>query len=119
MIEFLSQVSYAMTRISDLWSGGVGVAIRSDVTGVKYGQVVRCRSTLFHPSAAEAAGIGTRTIAELILSGELKKPGVWAPEQAIPTQLFEAAMQSRGVEIHQQLIPDSIFHVSQETFVIH
>lgn len=118
VIEFLSQVSYAMTLISNLWSG-VGVAIRSDVTGIKYGQAARCRSTLFHPNAAEAAGIGTGTIAELILSGELRKPGVWAPEQAVPTQLFEAAMQRRGVEIHQQLIPDSIFHVSQEPFVIH
>lgn len=118
VIEFLSQVSYAMTRISNLWSG-IGVAIRSDVTGVKCGQAVRCRSTLFHPNAAEAAGIGTGTVAELILSGELRKPGVWAPEQAIPTQLFEAAMQSRSVEIYQQLIPDSVLHVSQEPLVIH
>ena len=118
VIEFLSQVSYAMTRISNLWSG-VGVAIRSDVTGVKYGQAVRSRSTLFHPNAAEAAGIGTGAIAELILSGELKKPGVWVPEQAISTKLFEAGMQSRGVEIDQQLIPDSILHVSQKPFAIH
>lgn len=118
VIEFLSQVSYAMTRISNLWSG-VGVAIRSEVTGVKYGQAVRCCSTLFHPNATAAAGIGTGTIAEVILSGELKKPGVWAPEQAMPTQLFEAAMQRRGIEIYQQLIPDSILPVSQKSFVIH
>ncbi len=118
VIELLSQVSYAMTRISNLWSG-VGVAIRSDVIGVKYGQTARCHSTLFHPNAAVAAGIGTGTIAELILSGELRKPGVWAPEQAIPTQLFEAAMQHRGVEIQQQLISDSILHGSQKPFVVH
>ena len=118
VIEFLSQVSYAMTRISNLWSG-VGVAIRSDVAGVKYGKAVYCRSTLFHPSAAAAAGIGTGTIAELILSGALRKPGVWAPEQAIPSQLFKAAMQSRGIKIHQQLIPDSNSYVSQKPFVIY
>jgi saccharopine dehydrogenase-like NADP-dependent oxidoreductase len=118
VIEFLSRVSYAMTRVSNLWSG-VGVAIRSDVTGCKYGQLVRCRSTLFHPNSAEAAGIGTGAIAELILAKALKQPGVWAPEQVLTTQMFEAAMQSRGLQIHQQLIPNSIFYPSRDLSAIY
>lgn len=112
VIEFLSRVSYAMTQISDRF-GGTEVAIRSEVTGFKYGQRVRCVSTLVHPNTADAAGIGTGTIAELLLSGELKKPGVWAPEQAISTPMFEAAMQSRGVEIQQQFVPNADSHFSK------
>ncbi|MCU0548077.1 MAG: saccharopine dehydrogenase NADP-binding domain-containing protein [Leptolyngbya sp. Prado105] len=102
VIEFLSHLSFAMTRFSDLLSG-VGVAIRSEVIGLKYGQLVQCRSTLFHPNTARAAGVGTGTIAQLLLSGDLKQSGVWTPEQALTTPMFEAAMQSRGFEIHQQL----------------
>lgn len=112
VIEFLSRVSYAMTQISDRF-GGTEVAIRSEVTGFKYGQRVRCVSTLVHPNTADAAGIGTGTIAELLLSGELKKPGVWAPEQAISTPMFEAAMQSRGVDIQQQFVPNADSHFSK------
>ncbi len=102
--EFLSKVSYAMTQISDRFSG-IEVAIRSEVTGLKYGQPARCVSTMVHPNTACAAGIGTGTISQLLLSKELRKPGIWTPEQVISTPLFEAAMQSRGVEIPQQLLP--------------
>jgi saccharopine dehydrogenase-like NADP-dependent oxidoreductase len=103
VIEFLSYVSHFMTDVSDRISG-IGVAIRSEVTGEKDGQPMRCISTLTHSDTAVAAGIGTGTIAELILSGELKKPGVWAIEQALPTELFDRAMQNRGIEIQQQLV---------------
>ena len=103
VIEFLAYVSHFMTDVSDRLSG-IGVAIRSEVTGEKNGQAVRCISTLTHSDTAVAAGIGAGTIAELILSGELKKPGVWAIEQALSTELFDRAMQSRGIEIQQQLI---------------
>ncbi len=109
VIEFLSRVSYGMTQISDRFSG-IGVVIRSEVTGLKHGQRVSCVSTLVHPNTACAAGIGTGTIAESLLSGVLRKPGVWSPEQAVSTSLFEAAMQSRGVEIQQQLFPTPIRH---------
>jgi saccharopine dehydrogenase-like NADP-dependent oxidoreductase len=112
VIEFLSQVSFAMTRISDLFSG-VGVAVRSEVIGLKYGQQVRCQSTLFHPNTAEAAGIGTGTIAQLLLTGELSKPGIWSPEQILPTSMFEAVMQSRGIEIEQQLQTNPLCHASE------
>lgn len=109
VIEFLSRVSYGMTQISDRFSG-IDVVIRSEVTGLKHGQRVSCVSTLVHPNTACAAGIGTGTIAELLLCGALRKPGVWSPEQAVSTSLFEAAMHSRGVEIEQQLSPYPICH---------
>jgi saccharopine dehydrogenase-like NADP-dependent oxidoreductase len=109
VIEFLSRVSYGMTRMSDQLSG-VGVAIRSEVLGIRYGQLVRCCSTLYHPNTAEAAGMGTGAIAQLLLSGELRKPGIWTPEQALSTPMFEKAMSDRKIEIHQQLLPHSICH---------
>lgn len=104
VIEFLSHVSHAMTDVSDRFSG-IGVAIRSEVTGQKDGQAMRCCSTMVHPDTAISAGMGTGAVAELILSGKLKKPGVWAVEQALPTDLFEAMMRDRGIEINQQLLP--------------
>ena len=72
--------------------------------GKKKVNQLRCISTLTHPDTAVVGGMGTGTIAELILSGELKKPGVWAIEQALSTELFDRAMQSRGIEIQQQLM---------------
>lgn len=112
VIEFLARISYAMTQISDRFSG-IEVVIRSEVTGLKHGQSMRCVSTMFYPNTACAAGIGTGTIAELLLSGTLKKPGVWTPEQAVSTSMFEVAMQSRGVAIQQQLLPNSNCHLLQ------
>lgn len=110
VIEFLSGVSYGMTQMSDQLSG-VGVAIRSEVLGTRYGQPVRCCSTLYHPNTSEAAGMGTGAIAQLVLSGELRKPGVWTPEQALSTPMFEKAMSDRKIEIHQQLLPHSLCHL--------
>jgi len=66
---------------------------------------MRCCSTLTHSDTAIAAGSGTGTVVELLLSGQLKKPGVWAIEQALPTDLFEQVMQSRGIKIQHQLMP--------------
>ena len=103
VIEFLSYVSHFMTDVTDHISG-VGVAMRSEVTGTKAGQPMRCCSTLVHPDTASAAGIGTGTVAELILSGQLNKPGVWAIEQALPTDLFEVAMRSRNIAIQIELL---------------
>jgi saccharopine dehydrogenase-like NADP-dependent oxidoreductase len=104
VIEFLSYVSHFMTDVTDTFSG-IGVAIRSEVTGEKEGRSMRCVSTMLHSDTAISAGIGTGTVAELILSGKLRKPGVWAIEQALPTDLFDQAMQSRGIEIEQSLLP--------------
>jgi saccharopine dehydrogenase-like NADP-dependent oxidoreductase len=100
VIEFLSYVSYGMTAVSNNFSG-VGVAVRSQVTGLKNGKPAKVCSTAVHPNAAAATGIGTGSIAQLMLEGKLTKPGVWSVEQAISTELFEGAMQSRNFNIEQ------------------
>jgi saccharopine dehydrogenase-like NADP-dependent oxidoreductase len=104
VIEFLAHVSHRMTRVTDNFTG-IGVAIRSEVTGRKNGNVARYCSTLVHENTAVAAGIGTGSLAQLLLDGKLKKPGVWPLEQALPTDLFEKTMQSRGVEIQRGWMP--------------
>ncbi|MGF1488776.1 MAG: saccharopine dehydrogenase family protein [Prochloraceae cyanobacterium] len=101
-IEFFSQVSYFMTLISDRFSG-IGVAMRSEITGKKDGKTAIFRSTMLHENTAIAAGMGTGTVAELILSGKLNKPGIWPVERALSTDLFIEAMNSRKIEIKQEL----------------
>lgn len=98
VIEFLSQVSYYMTQFTDQFSG-IGVAVRSAVEGTKDGKKANFCSTVVHENTATIAGIGTGTIAELILSGNLSKPGVWPVEQALPTSDFEQVMANRGISI--------------------
>jgi saccharopine dehydrogenase-like NADP-dependent oxidoreductase len=100
-IEFLAHVSHQMTDVSDRFSG-IGVAIRSEVTGMKNGQSARACSTLVHENTAVAAGAGTGSLAQLMLSGTLDKPGVWTVEQALSTELFEQAMQSRGMVVRSE-----------------
>lgn len=102
VIEFLANVSFKMTNVSDRVSG-IGVAIRSEVIGEKDGKTASYCSTLVHENTAVAAAYGTGTIAELILNGKLKKPGVWPVEQALPTDLFEQTMVNRGVKIQLSL----------------
>ncbi|MBD2579882.1 saccharopine dehydrogenase NADP-binding domain-containing protein [Oscillatoria sp. FACHB-1406] len=98
VIEFLSTVSYKMTQVSDRFSG-IGVAIRSEVSGLKAGNPATHCSTLVHENTAVAAGGGTGSLAQLILDGRLHKPGVWPVEAALPTDLFEETMQARGIKI--------------------
>lgn len=98
VIEFLANVSHRMTNVSDRFTG-IGVAIRSEVTGIKNGQPASYCSTLVHENTAVAAGCGTGTLAQLMLDNKLNKPGVWVVEQALPTDLFEQVMQSRGIKI--------------------
>ena len=97
-IEFLSRVSYGMTTVTDRFSG-IGVAMRAEVTGIKAGKKTKYCSTMVHDNTAIAAGAGTGSIAQLILEGKLKKPGIYPVEQALPTELFLAAMQSRNIKI--------------------
>ncbi|WAL60751.1 saccharopine dehydrogenase family protein [Thermocoleostomius sinensis] len=99
-VEALSRVGHSMTAITDRFSG-IGVAMQAEVSGEKDGQSARYQSILVHDSTAVAAGCGTGSLAELVLSGQVQKPGVWAVEEALPTHLFEQAMQSRGVTIQQ------------------
>ena len=100
-VEFLAQVSHKMTDVTDNFSG-IGVAIRSEVTGIKDSQTKTYCSTLAHENTAVASGYGTGSIAQLLLEGKLKKPGVYPVEEALPTDLFEETMRSRGIEINQQ-----------------
>ena len=103
VIEFLSYVSYGMTSVTNNFSG-VGVAVRSQVTGIKNGKPTKVCSTALHENAATATGIGTGSIAQLMLEGKLDRPGVWAVEQALSTELFEGAMQSRNLKIEQEVL---------------
>lgn len=102
VIEFLSRVSHFMTDVTDHFSG-IGVAIRSEVTGRKNGQPARSCSTLVHQNTAIAAGYGTGSVAQLLLSEQLHKPGVWVVEQALSTPLFEQTLAERGVQIQRQV----------------
>ncbi|MEM8719902.1 MAG: saccharopine dehydrogenase NADP-binding domain-containing protein [Cyanobacteria bacterium P01_G01_bin.39] len=97
-IEFFSQVSYAMTKVTDHFSG-TGVAMRAEITGTKAGQPHTYCSTMVHQDTAIAAGAGTGAIAQLILEGKLQQPGIYPVEQALSTELFLEAMASRQIEI--------------------
>lgn len=97
-IEFFSQVSYAMTKVTDRFSG-IGVAMRAEITGNKAGKPHTYCSTMIHDDTAIAAGAGTGAIAQLILEECLKQPGIYPVEQALSTELFTAAMNSRQIEI--------------------
>jgi saccharopine dehydrogenase-like NADP-dependent oxidoreductase len=101
VIEFLSQVSYGMTAVTDRFSG-IGVAMRAELLGSQGGKLARYVSTFAHDNTAIAVGYGTGSLAELVLSGKVNQPGVWAVEQVLPTDLFEQTMQSRGIRIEQQ-----------------
>ncbi|MEL6493523.1 MAG: saccharopine dehydrogenase NADP-binding domain-containing protein [Cyanobacteria bacterium J06623_7] len=97
-IEFFSRVSYAMTQVTDRFSG-VGVAMRAEISGLKAGQPQTYCSTMVHDDTAIAAGAGTGAIAQLILEGKLQQPGIYPVEQALSTELFLASMASRQLEI--------------------
>ncbi len=88
-----------MTDVSDRFSG-IGVAIRSEVQGLKDGKSTTVCSTLVHDNTTVAAGVGTGSLAQLLLDGKLHKPGVWPVEQALSTELFEQTMQNRGIKIN-------------------
>ncbi|PIG94000.1 saccharopine dehydrogenase NADP-binding domain-containing protein [Gloeocapsopsis sp. IPPAS B-1203] len=100
-IEFLAHVSHAMTDVTNRFSG-IGVVIRSEVSGIKQGKQASYCSTLMHENTAIAAGCGTGSLAQFLLEGKLKKPGVWAVEQALPTNLFQEALKQRNLKLHQE-----------------
>lgn len=97
-VEFLSQVSYAMTQVTDRFSG-TGIAIRLAITGKYQGQSATYLATATHPDTATTAGYGTGSIAQLILSKQLAQPGVWPVEQVLPTPLFEKTLAARRLDI--------------------
>ncbi|MBI1241723.1 saccharopine dehydrogenase family protein [Umezakia ovalisporum] len=99
IVEVLSRVSHSMTDLTDNFSG-IGVAVRSEVTGKKNGQTAVYSSTIIHENTAVASGCGAGSIAQFLLEGNLKKPGVSPVEEALPTSLFIQAMQNRGIKIN-------------------
>jgi saccharopine dehydrogenase-like NADP-dependent oxidoreductase len=99
MIEFLSHVSHYMTDVTNPFTG-IGVAVHAEVTGQKDGKIGIYCADLLYANTALASGCGTGSIAQLLLEGKLKKPGVVPVEEAVPTDLFVQAMDSRGIEIN-------------------
>ena len=97
-IEFFSRVSYRMTNFTDRFSG-IGVAMRAEITGENAGEAKTYCATMVHPNTAIAAGAGTGSVAQFLLSGRLKQPGIYPVEQALSTELFNEAMNSRQIEI--------------------
>ncbi len=97
-VEFLAQVSYWMTGVSDRFTG-TGVAIRCDVHGQKAGESIHYCSSFVHDSAAIAAGIGAGYIAELLLSGQINQPGVYPVEQIVTTPQFLKAVSNRQLSL--------------------
>jgi saccharopine dehydrogenase-like NADP-dependent oxidoreductase len=102
VLEFLAWGSHVTTQVTDRVSG-IGVAICSQVTGHKQGQAYTASTTLALPDTAVAAGYGTGSLAQVILSGELLKPGVWTVEECLPTPLFQATLAQRGVILKQEV----------------
>ncbi|NMF66475.1 saccharopine dehydrogenase family protein [Brasilonema octagenarum] len=100
-IEFLAHVSHFMTDVTNPFSG-IGVTVRSEITGQKDDKIATFCSTLVHENTAVASGCGTGSIAQLLLDGKLKKPGVSPVEEALPTDLFEQTMQSRSIDISHE-----------------
>ncbi|MEM6713945.1 MAG: saccharopine dehydrogenase NADP-binding domain-containing protein [Cyanobacteria bacterium P01_D01_bin.6] len=98
-VEFLAQVSYRMTNVSDRFTG-TGVAMRCDVQGQTAGEPVHYCSWFVHDSAAIAAGIGAGYIAECLLSGQINQPGVYPVEQALTTSQFLRAIDRRQLKIY-------------------
>jgi saccharopine dehydrogenase-like NADP-dependent oxidoreductase len=102
-IEFLSHVSHTMTDFTNLFSG-IGVAVRSEVTGKKNGETAVYASTVLHNNASVATGCGTGAVVQLILEGKLNKPGVLPVENALPTDLFLEVMDNRAIKINHAFL---------------
>ena len=98
VVEFLSQVSHRMTSVTDKFSG-IGVRMRAKVTGFKDGKPATHTSILIHENTTVACGIGTGSLAELMVAGLVHQPGVWTVDEALPTSLFEKVMASRNLQL--------------------
>jgi saccharopine dehydrogenase-like NADP-dependent oxidoreductase len=102
-IEALAHISHNMASVTNRFSG-VGVTMRVDILGQKDGKDAHYYSTFVHNNAAIATGIGTGSISELILSEQIRKPGVWPVEQAVTTPLWENLLNSRELLVEQHWI---------------
>lgn len=97
-IESLAEISYRMTEVSDRFSG-IGIAMRVDVQGQHRGSPATVTSTFACPDTAQAAGAGAGSVAQLLLTGQLHKPGVWPVEQAVTTPQFLSTLHQRNLAI--------------------
>ena len=97
-VEFLAQVSYAMTTVTDRVSG-TGLAMRAVATGHLAGQPTTASVTMTHPDTAIAAGAGTGSLIQAILAGTLQAPGVQPVERAVPTTMVIQLMGDRGISL--------------------
>jgi saccharopine dehydrogenase-like NADP-dependent oxidoreductase len=97
-IEFLSHVSHRMTDFTNIFTG-IGVAVRAEVTGKKDDKNLVYTSSLLHENTAIASGVGTGSIAKLLLENKLKYPGVSPVEAALTTELFTQIMAERKIKI--------------------
>ena len=102
LIESVSQISYRMTQATDPKTG-VGIAMRIQIEGEKDGHAASYLATFDHEDTAFCAGCGAGAIAQLILSGQLNKPGVWPVEQALSTSLFEETLAQRQLSVTASL----------------
>ncbi|MEM7649434.1 MAG: saccharopine dehydrogenase NADP-binding domain-containing protein [Cyanobacteria bacterium P01_A01_bin.70] len=101
-VEFLARVSHFMTGISDRFSG-TGVAMRCDVRGQISGQAAHHIGYFQHSSTTRAVGAGTGSLAQLVLTGQLERPGVHAVEQILPTDQFIRLLASRQLQVQTEL----------------
>ncbi len=112
VVEELATVSYAMTQVSDRFSG-VGLAMQVLATGIPVAgnlsesfpskDCTACYQVDFcADNTAIAAGQGTGMVAVDLLTARLHKPGVWPVEQAVSTALFLEALEPRSLEIIQR-----------------
>jgi len=102
LIESVSQISYKMTQVTDPRTG-VGIAMRMKIDGEKNGKAASYLATFEHEDTAFCAGCGTGAIAQLILNGQLNKPGVWPVEQILTTQQFEETLAQRQLNVVQKI----------------
>jgi saccharopine dehydrogenase-like NADP-dependent oxidoreductase len=102
-VEFISKVSYAMTEVTDKFTG-IGVAIRAEIEGRKGDRKALYTATMVNENTARAAGHGAGSVAELLLEGKIDRPGIYPIEQVLPTDLFNATMEKRGVAIDRHLV---------------
>jgi saccharopine dehydrogenase-like NADP-dependent oxidoreductase len=58
---------------------------------------------MVHPHTAIAAGCGAGTVAQLLLSKDLNRSGLFPVEQILSTELFTQVMTQRNIKIEQQL----------------
>jgi saccharopine dehydrogenase-like NADP-dependent oxidoreductase len=96
------------TKVTPLWSYGLVV----EVFGEKDGRAMKITHRSQHPPMAEWGGeaayyknigIPLSIGAQMIAHGEIDAQGVLPPESVISPAPFFAALEKRGITIHQKI----------------